>query len=211
MPLASILPHLPDRLCEEIRQVLTTPMLRSAHVAEVRLRKDRVASLSLFQNGRLVNLPLSFCADGDALKETFSRAAGGSLYAFEEALKEGYLPLPHGVRVGVAGKAVCCNDSICSILSIDSLVFRLPSGSVSADALFSFYKKSTGGILLFAPPGGGKTTLLRSGQRGKNGLPSLTRVKNFSFAVLSCCSTALQATPRQKGLRLPCAPSRPSS
>ena len=49
-----------------------------------------------------------------------------------------------------------------SLTAIDSLVFRLPAGMPSAEALFRFYRNSTGGILLFAPPGGGKTSLLRA-------------------------------------------------
>lgn len=162
MPLASILPHLPAPLCEEIRKVLSSPPFRGSRPSEVRLRQGRNASLSVFCGGRLRNVPLSFFGDADSLKETFSRAVGGSLYAFEEQLKEGYLSLSGGVRVGVSGRAMSRDGRICSLLSIDTLVFRLPSGNASADALFSFYKKSAGGILLFAPPGGGKTTLLRA-------------------------------------------------
>ena len=162
MSLASILPHLPLPLCEEIHQTLSHPFLKNASVAEVRLRHGHCASLSVFCAGKLRNVPLSFLGDADSLKETFSRASGGSLYAFEEELKEGYFSLPHGVRVGVSGRVLRRGESICSLLSIDTLVFRLPSGNPSADTLFSFYKKSAGGILLFAPPGGGKTSLLRA-------------------------------------------------
>lgn len=162
MLLASVLAHLPEALREEISKALATPYLRASRVSEIRMRAGRISSLSLFRGGRLLNLPLSHVSDKEALSTTFSKAVGGSLYAFEERIKEGYVSLPYGVRVGVAGKATGAGEEIASLLSVDSLVFRLPSGNASADALFTFFSQSHGGILLFAPPGGGKTSLLRS-------------------------------------------------
>lgn len=162
MPLVSVLPHLPEALREEITKALAAPFLRGSCVSEIRMRTGRVSSLSLFRGGRLFNLPLSHVSDKEALSTTFSKAVGGSLYAFEERIKEGYVSLPYGVRVGVAGKAASAGDEIVSLVSVDSLVFRLPSGKATEKALFSFFTQSRGGLLLFAPPGGGKTSLLRS-------------------------------------------------
>lgn len=162
MPLSLVLPALPAPLAEEVTHLLSSPLFKGHPPAEVRMRAGRVSSLSLFRRGKLVNLPLSYVADGDALKETFARAVGGSLYAYEEGLKEGYIPLKNGIRVGVAGQAFCKGGAVLSLSAIDSLVFRLPSAKGSADALFAFYRESRGGILLFSPPGGGKTTLLRA-------------------------------------------------
>lgn len=162
MSLSTVLAYLPRPLREEVSHTLSTPFLKNIRPSEIRIRNGRISSLSFYRAGALHNLPLAFVATGEALKSTFANAVGGSLYAYEEAIKQGYLALSDGIRVGVAGRVFCKEGRILSLTSIDSLVFRLPSGKASPDALFTFYKETTGGILLFSPPGGGKTSLLRA-------------------------------------------------
>ncbi|MBE6656436.1 MAG: hypothetical protein E7609_06195 [Ruminococcaceae bacterium] len=205
MLLESVLAHLPMALKEEILRRLATPPLHGARISEIRLRRGRIASLSLFRDGRLINLPLSFVADGAALDETLAHATGGSVYAFEEQLKEGYFSLPQGVRVGASGRAVSKDGVILSLSSIDSIVFRLPGVTVSGDALFSFYQESAGGILLFAPPGGGKTTLLRAfsarAARERRVAVIDTR-EEFFFAEKSLLIDHLTGYPKAKGAEI---------
>ena len=162
MPLGLVIPLLPPALREELSRTLPTLSVKKSALAEIRLRCDRVASLSLFREGRLINLPLTFRACEQDLKDTLSRAVGGSVYSFEEELKEGFVTLAQGVRVGVAGCVSRGAGGALALCAIHSLVFRLPCGRADARALLSFYRESEGGILLFAPPGGGKTSLLRA-------------------------------------------------
>ena len=142
MPLASVLAHLPQALKEELSHALASPFFRETRISEIRLRRGRVASLSFFRHGRLVNFPLSYVADGTALTQTLARATGGSVYAFEEELREGYFPLPKGVRVGVSGKAIRKGDTVLSLSSVDSLVFRLPSAATSRTPISSRMRSS---------------------------------------------------------------------
>ena len=161
MPLSTVLSLLPSPLLREIETFFPSLSGASA-IAEIRLREGRKASLSLFREGALSNLPLTYVADGDAIKKTLSLAAGGSAYAYEKELSLGFLPLSKGVRMGVAGRASRKDDGTLCVVAVSSLVFRLPLGTPSACDLFAFYKRTHGGILLFAPPGGGKTSLLRA-------------------------------------------------
>lgn len=162
MSLSFVLPLLPCALAGEIRALLSSPALAGATVSEVRLRLERVASLSLFRHGTLLNLPLSFVATREDITEALAGAAEGSVYAHEEAMKEGYFTTANGVRVGVSGRVYAEGGSIRSFTEIESLVFRLPCRRVTAPSLVSFFFESEGGILLFSPPGGGKTSSLRA-------------------------------------------------
>ena len=160
MPFFSLLPILPTALCREIRN---HPAARDPNaVCEIRLRQGRHSSLCVFREGILRNVPLSHRADAEELARTLSLAAEGSVYAHEESLREGFLPMRGGVRVGVCGQAATDAGGIKALSAVTSLAFRLPHAVPhAADALCDFFEQSDGGILLFAPPGGGKTTHLR--------------------------------------------------
>ena len=150
---------LPSPLLAAIKAVRLPP---SAVLSEVRVRGGRRASLSLFSCGELVNLPLDYVASTDEVSAILGRACGGSVYAFEEGLKEGYVSLGEGIRLGVCGKAVVKEGVLCALSAVESLVFRLPALRVTKkEALAQFFLSHAGGVLLFSPPGGGKTTALR--------------------------------------------------
>ena len=154
-----------------LRSLLPSPLLTaiknarlpaSAVLSEVRVRGGRRASLSLFLRGELVNLPLEYVASAEEVNAILGRACGGSIYAFEEGLKEGYVSLGEGIRLGACGKAVVREGILSTLASVDSLVFRLPAvRTTKSESLARFFRSQTGGVLLFSPPGGGKTTALR--------------------------------------------------
>ncbi len=127
---------------------------------EIRLRRERCASVTV--RGR--NIRLASVLDGKEMERVLLALCEGSLYAHAETLAEGYLVLPHGVRVGVCGHAVLAGGRITGIDRISTFVIRLPRstpplGSEICALLRRF--RGTRGVLIFSPPGVGKTTLLR--------------------------------------------------
>ena len=131
-------------------------------ISEVHLRADAYSSLTVRREAGEENLPLPFCLSEREMREILSLVCGGSVYAFEESIKEGYVTLPGGLRVGVGGRAVLHEGRAFTLSGARSLCFRIPHAvRGAADRLLSFFKQKGEGILLFAPPGGGKTTLLR--------------------------------------------------
>lgn len=157
----SLLPDVLVRLLpSELLADLAEALPPHAVPEEIRLRRDRIASATL--GGK--NYPLRAVWDEAAMRRLLVRLCDGSLYAHEETLREGYLVLEGGVRVGVGGEVSLREGRVRELLSPDTLVFRIPclippNGMEICHLLRRLPQGK--GILLYAPPCGGKTTLLR--------------------------------------------------
>ena len=105
------------------------------------------------------------------IDETIERISQYSFYAFESELCQGYITLPGGHRVGVAGQAVIEKGVVRSWRHISSINFRVArSVRGCADGILPFLYEVSGTTcakprifhtMIISPPGGGKTTLLR--------------------------------------------------
>ena len=151
---------LPPPLLAEIEEVAAA-LGEEVHIEEVRLRRGRMASLTV--GGE--NLRLSTVLDGTAMEKLLLAMCDGSLYAHAETLKEGYLVLRGGVRVGVCGRAVRSGGAVTGIDDFNAFSIRIPRepplvGAPVCELLRRF--SLSGGVLIYAPPGVGKTTLLRA-------------------------------------------------
>lgn len=102
----------------------------------------------------------------------------GSVYAWQEEYRRGYLTLPGGHRVGLVGKAVLENGGIKTLQNISALNFRMAHAVYGAADKVLPYLLEDGRVLntlVAAPPGCGKTTILRDALRQfSEGIPSLS-------------------------------------
>ena len=98
------------------------------------------------------------------LMETMEYIAGYSLYAYEDELRQGFLTIQGGHRVGVAGKILMGGGKVRSIRYISFLNIRLAHQVEGcADKVMPFIVEN-GEVchtLIISPPCCGKTTLLR--------------------------------------------------
>ena len=98
------------------------------------------------------------------IRETVSLLSGYSLYAFEEELKQGYLTIEDGHRVGFSGKAVMEMGEIRTLKQINGLNIRIAGEQKGWGEAFLSDILEEGRFLhtlIVSPPGCGKTTLLR--------------------------------------------------
>lgn len=98
------------------------------------------------------------------LKETVEYLAGYSLYAYEEELRQGFLTIPGGHRIGIVGKVLLEQGRIRSIRPIAGLNVRLSHQMPGCADPVLPYVTENGEVchtLIISPPGCGKTTLLR--------------------------------------------------
>ena len=88
----------------------------------------------------------------------------GSLYAHRDNILNGFIPIGDGIRVGVCGFLSYENGRAVGASDISSFVFRIPTGECEfSEELFNIYLGvGFSGMLIYSPPGVGKTTALRS-------------------------------------------------
>lgn len=155
---------LPDDLLTALTSRLPAPGSDPcAYVEEIRLRAGRCVSFTV--GGRNILTPLT-CTSA-RLTDILASLCGGSLYAYSQDVAEGFVTLPGGIRVGVSGRAACEGGRVLGVREITGLCIRLPhrhadvGGSLCELLRRTAASGETRGLLIYAPPGVGKTTLLR--------------------------------------------------
>ena len=145
---------LPIRLISEVGDRLS----EGAKIEEIRCRLGHPSFITVGRE----NIALRHISDSTDMRKMTDRLFGGSLYAHRETLNEGYVTIGGGIRVGVVGRAVTEGGRVTGIYDITSLNFRLPTAVYSAPCPFERQLREGKGVLVYSPPGVGKTTLLRS-------------------------------------------------
>ena len=93
------------------------------------------------------------------LEQILSAATGHSCYSAEESLREGYVTLPGGHRIGLCGTAAVQDGRVRTIRSVSSLCIRIARQIPAAPP--ELVRRLRESALILGPPGCGKTTLLR--------------------------------------------------
>lgn len=155
---------------EEIRLRVGLPLAITVNGDTVFVGADGKVSFSL-NNG----LPIVTKEDID---ECFRLLCGGSVYAHEEELKNGYIMMKNGNRAGICG-TVSETGFIKNVSSVNIRIAREIIGSAN-EIIKEFGGES---ILIAGPPGSGKTTVLRDTIRQ---LSSGVCGKYYRTAVIDC-------------------------
>ncbi len=138
---------------QEIRLRIGKPLILVLKGEEYGLGREGICSV---QNSYLVNPE-----DMDAIIKYMS---GFSLYALEDELRQGYITIEGGHRVGIAGKAVVEKQGIKTIKHISALNIRIAHEVINCSKGIMPYilkRDKVYHTLIVSPPKCGKTTLLR--------------------------------------------------
>lgn len=129
-------------------------------VEEIRCRVDR-PPLLLTQDGEYT-VPCRAVRGGD-LEYLLERASSASVHTVADEIRQGFLHTASGLRIGLCGSAYSKNGQVAGIRQIASVAVRIPHEAKGcADPIFNaLLEDGFQSTLLVAPPGFGKTTLLR--------------------------------------------------
>lgn len=169
-----ILPCLPESIRRELAAL---PAAVLAQLEEIRLRQGRPLMLVLHDRDHIC----AHVVSGDDTARALQLMSQSSVYALEEELRQGYLTLRGGHRVGFVGRALVEGGRVRAIKHIAGLNVRvsreLPG---AAERILPLLLETTAGArsvcstLIVGPPRAGKTTLLRDICRQlANGTPQL--------------------------------------
>ena len=153
-------------LSESVQKIIEQERMDFSELQEIRLRIGQPVTV-LYQNEELI-LPTMYSEKKrlgkQEMKETIEHISNYSLYAYEHDLKQGFITIEGGHRVGMAGQVIMEGGKIKNMKYISSINIRVSHEVLDcANKIFPYitYNKQMYHTLIISPPRCGKTTLLR--------------------------------------------------
>lgn len=168
--------HLKHILSLNLRRILGNAGLNYNKLQEVRLRCNQPLILyydnqefySSEEQGLHKRLEQAYIVTHRDIHETMEYVSNYSFYAFEEEMKQGFITVAGGHRVGITGKVLMENGKIKNIQYVAGINIRFAHEVIGCgQQVFPYLLKGkdcSDGIynaLIISAPGAGKTTLLR--------------------------------------------------
>ncbi|ATD55199.1 stage III sporulation protein AA [Clostridium chauvoei] len=129
-------------------------------IQEIRLKIGKPIIIYTFKGEEV----LSYVTTAEDIKQTLVKISNYSLYAYEEEIKQGYITIRGGHRIGIAGECVIVSGTIRTIKNISSLNFRIcreVKGCSNEVMRYITENDRVYNTLIVSPPKCGKTTILR--------------------------------------------------
>lgn len=146
---------LPGTIGNSIKQFLMEDKIQ-----EIRIKVGKPIILNLAFEEKV----LDYIPTREDLRYLITKISNYSLYAFEEEIKQGYITLKGGHRVGLAGECVMSKGEVRTIKNISSLNIRICKEVIGASNKVMRLITENDRVyntLIVSPPKCGKTTILR--------------------------------------------------
>lgn len=146
-------------LPEKVQQAFLRFPLKQVY--ELRLRANAPMVVCLSGCNSQISMVQITCED---LENIVHKAADYAIYAVLDQMVKGFITIRGGVRIGIAGELVMQCGKVCAVKNLSSLCIRVPHEikNCSQPILpYVFGVQRPVSTLIIAPPGAGKTTMLR--------------------------------------------------
>lgn len=157
-----ILRYFPNNIYQTIFNLFKENSQIENEIQEIRIRVNRPIILKLKEK----DLILQYNISQSEILQILERLCENSIYAYKNQICEGFITVKGGHRIGLTGSCVIENGKIINVKYISSLNFRIArevfncSTSVLRE-IIDIENKSIYNTIIVAPPGKGKTTILR--------------------------------------------------
>lgn len=162
-----IIPVFSDNIRRRIGKIFHPP-----EITEIRLRvnlplliRTLCREYFLSDEGKLTEEETKgYIVTPEDMKITFQKISQYSLFAYKEEVREGFITLNGGHRIGLCGKAYLDGNGQRQLQQISSMNIRIARQKKGCCEAFFPYLTEDGcfyNTLLISPPGAGKTTYLR--------------------------------------------------
>lgn len=159
---------------------------------EIRIRINKPVILVLNEMEKI----LPYNASGEDLLTLLKRMSSYSIYAYDEEIKQGFVTIRGGHRVGICGRCVVDNQKIKTIKDINSINIRVCKEIIGAsDGIMRYMleNNSVKNTIIISPPKCGKTTLLRditrnlsNGMKGREFRPKQICIVDERSEIAAC-------------------------
>lgn len=155
----SILKYFPDKIEKKIAEEILDKM---NSLEEIRIRVQRPILLKFNDSEKIIK----YTVTTEEVLSCLQMICENSIYTYQNQISEGFITIKGGHRVGITGSCVTENGKVININYIYSLNFRIARQVIgSSNKLINHViENETNYIyntLIVAPPGAGKTTILR--------------------------------------------------
>ena len=178
-----ILPLISGRVAEAISGALIYGL---EPLEEIRLRAGKPLVLQNWSREWFIGsdgLPSpkpagSFIVTQEDIRTTLELMSENSVYAYQDEIRNGFITIRGGHRVGITGKVVLDGGSVRNIRDVSGLNIRISNQVLGCSSkVLKYLFRSSNDIyntLIISPPQCGKTTILRDIARNvSNGVPEL--------------------------------------
>ncbi|WP_160688813.1 stage III sporulation protein AA [Clostridium sp. C2-6-12] len=165
---------------EEIISIFTDKI---GNILEERLHKEQIYEIRIKSQQPILIYSkygesiINYVPSKDELKSMIQKISNYSLYAYEEDIRQGFITIKGGHRIGIAGECVMENGEVKTIRNISSLNIRICREIIGcSDKIIKFITSENRiyNTIIISPPKCGKTTILRDIARNiSNGIPTL--------------------------------------
>lgn len=157
-----ILRYFPNKIYQIFSNLLQENPQIANELQEIRIRVDKPIILKL----REKDLILQYNILQTEILKIVERLCENSIYAYKNQICEGFITIKGGHRVGLTGSCVIENGKITNIKYISSLNIRIAREVKNCSTrilreIIDIENKTIYNSIIVAPPGRGKTTILR--------------------------------------------------
>ncbi len=155
MLISNLLPYFPEEICDVIENYFKEDTEeKDKTIEEIRLRADKPLILKFNKKEVLFKIIVT----QEMILQTLQKVCDNSIYSFQNQIREGFITVKGGHRIGITGNCIVEGGRVSNINYVSSLNFRIAKEIKGCSNKILKYvldveKNSIYTTLIVSPPG----------------------------------------------------------